>query len=79
VRKIMRVSKSFILIASILLVLVGAALGYSVKMFLQVGDMSHQLKLLDYDVRRWNTGSSSWKIRRSAWTCEAKVIFHLTG
>ena len=47
----MRFSKSFIVLACTLLLLVGAALGYSVKMFLQVGEMSHELKLIDYDMR----------------------------
>ena len=47
----MTFSKLFIIIACVLLVLVGAALGYSIKMFLQVGDMSHRLELNDYDLR----------------------------
>ncbi|MCK4788411.1 MAG: hypothetical protein KAV87_32020 [Desulfobacteraceae bacterium] len=47
----MRFSKLFIAIACVLLVLVGAALGYSVKMFRQVGDMERELKLIDYDLR----------------------------
>lgn len=47
----MRLSKSFILIASILLVLVGVAFGYSFKVLRQVGDIGHELKLIDYDLR----------------------------
>jgi len=47
----MRLSKLFIAIACVLLVFVGAALGYSAKMFLQVGEMSHKLNLIDYDLR----------------------------
>jgi hypothetical protein len=47
----MRFSKSFIVIACILLVFVGAALGYSVKVLRQASDMGHELKLIDYDLR----------------------------
>jgi hypothetical protein len=47
----MTFSRLFVIISCILLILVGGALGYSAKMFLRVGDMSHRLKLLNYDVR----------------------------
>ena len=47
----MRFSKSFIVIACTLLLLVGAAFGYSVKMLQEVRDIDHELNLVDYDLR----------------------------
>ena len=47
----MRFSKSFIVIVCILLVFVGAALGYSVKVLQEVRDIDHELKLIAYDLR----------------------------
>ena len=47
----MRFSKSFIVIASILLVLVGAALGYSVKLLRQIGGIDREVKMLRCEVQ----------------------------
>ena len=47
----MRFSKSFIAVTCILLVSVGAALGYSVKVLQGISDIDHELKLIEYDLR----------------------------
>ena len=47
----MRFSKPFILLACTLLLLVGAALGYSAKLIHQMTGVDDELKLIDYDLR----------------------------
>ena len=47
----MRFSKSFIVIACTLLLLVGVALGYSAKLVQQMTGVDDELKLIDYDLR----------------------------
>jgi hypothetical protein len=47
----MRFSKPFIVLACTLLLLVGAALGYSAKLFWQMAGVDDELKLIDYDLR----------------------------
>ena len=46
----MRFSKAFIAIACTLLLLVGAALGYSAKLVKQMAAVDDELKLIDYDL-----------------------------
>jgi hypothetical protein len=50
-RDTMTFSKPFITIACILLVLVGAALGYSAKLVQQIVVMDGKVNLIDYDLR----------------------------
>jgi len=47
----MRFSNSFIVITCIPLLLVGAALGYSVKVLQQIVGIDDELKLIGYDLR----------------------------